>query len=142
MAQAKIIIGVMGVDQHENGAVAVMRFLKEAQMDVSYAGLFNTSETLLEKAMAEDVDVIGISCHSWEYIHYLPDLMERLKAADREVPVVVGGSVLTARDHHELTKLGVAGVFPAGSQPDDMINTIRDLAAGRVRERTEAALAN
>ena len=92
MAQAKILIGVMGVDQHENGAVAVMRFLKEAQMDVSYAGLFNTSETLLEKAMDEDVDVIGISCHSWEYIHYLPDLMQRLAAAERNVPVVVGGS--------------------------------------------------
>ena len=75
MAQAKILIGVMGVDQHENGAIAVTRFLKEAQMDVSYAGLFNTSETLLEKALNEDVDVIGISCHSWEYIHYLPDLM-------------------------------------------------------------------
>ena len=137
MAQAKILIGVMGVDQHENGAIAVTRFLKEAQMDVSYAGLFNTSETLLEK----DVDVIGISCHSWEYIHYLPDLMQRLAAAERQVPVVVGGSVLTARDLEELTKLGVAGVFPAGSQPDDMINAIRDLAAERVRERTEAALA-
>ncbi len=141
MAQAKILIGVMGVDQHENGAIAVTRFLKEAQMDVSYAGLFNTSETLLEKALNEDVDVIGISCHSWEYIHYLPDLMQRLAAAERQVPVVVGGSVLTARDLEELTKLGVAGVFPAGSQPDDMINAIRDLAAERVRERTEAALA-
>ena len=50
--------------------------------------------------------------------------------------------VNSARDLDELTKLGVAGVFPAGSEPDDMINTIRDLAAARVRERTEAALTN
>ena len=139
MQQAKIIIGVMGVDQHENGAVAVMRFLREAQMEVSYAGLFNTSETLIEKALAADVDVIGISCHSWEYIHYLPDLMQRLAAGGREVPVVVGGSVLTARDRMELTELGVAGVFPAGSQPDEMIDAIRDLAAVRVQARSEAA---
>lgn len=139
MSQARVLIGVMGVDQHENGAVAVMRFLREAQMEVTYAGVFNTAESLLEKAMGEDVDVIGISCHSWEYIHYLPELMQQLGAAGRKLPVVVGGSVLTARDRNELTKLGVAGVFPAGSQPDDMIDAIRGLAADRVRQRTEAA---
>ncbi|MDP6708456.1 MAG: cobalamin-dependent protein [Alphaproteobacteria bacterium] len=140
MSQARILIGVMGIDQHENGAIAVTRFLREAQMEVSYAGVFNTAESLFEKAMKGEVDVIGISCHSWEYIHYLPELMERLGSADRTVPVVVGGSVLTPKDREELQKLGVAGVFPAGSEPDDIVDAIRDLAAERVRQRTEAAL--
>lgn len=128
MNRERVMIGVFGVDQHENGAIAVARFLREAQMDVRYAGLFLTPETLLEKALTEEVDVIGISCHSWEFQHYLPELMRQLSELERSIPVVVGGSVLTSQDREELERLGVGGVFPAGSQPNDIVERIRDLA--------------
>jgi methylmalonyl-CoA mutase C-terminal domain/subunit len=139
MSRARITIGIMGMDQHENGAVAVSRYLREAQMEVHYAGLFNTPDQLLTRALEEDADVIGVSCHSWEYTHYLPLLMQRLQDLDREIPVVVGGSVLTPRDRAELEKLGVAATFPAGSDPDDIVDTIRQLARSRVAARLTTA---
>jgi methylmalonyl-CoA mutase C-terminal domain/subunit len=138
MSRARILIGVMGVDQHENGAVAVSRYLREAQMDVRYAGLFHTPETLLAQAAENDIDVIGVSCHSWEYQHYLPALMDLVRERDPPVPVVVGGSVLTPRDRQELARLGVAATFPAGSEPDEIVDEIRRLAGPRVAARLAA----
>lgn len=138
MSRARILIGVMGVDQHENGAVAVSRYLREAQMDVRYAGLFHTPETLLAQAVENDADVIGVSCHSWEFLHYMPTLMELLRDRQPPVPVVVGGSVLTPRDRQELAELGVAATFPAGSAPDDIIDEMRRLAEPRVTARVAA----
>ncbi len=142
MNRERVMIGVFGVDQHENGAIAVARFLRDAQMDVRYAGLFLTPQTLLEKAQAEEVDVIGISCHSWEFQHYLPELMRLLSELERPIPVVVGGSVLTSQDRQELERLGVDGVFPAGSQPDDIIHRIKDLARSKEQVARKTADSN
>jgi methylmalonyl-CoA mutase C-terminal domain/subunit len=124
----------MGIDQHENGAIAVSRVLREAQMKVVYGGLFNTPETIIEKALAADADVIGISCHSWEFEHYLPLLVARLKAMERQIPVVVGGSVLTPEDKKRLRALGVAASFSAGATPDEIVDAIRELAARNERK--------
>jgi methylmalonyl-CoA mutase C-terminal domain/subunit len=139
MSRARITIGIMGVDQHENGAIAVSRYLREAQMDVRYAGLFLTPEKLLARALEDDADVIGISCHSWEFLHYMPELMARLETAERQIPVVVGGSVLTPGDKAQLMEMGVAACFSAGAQPDDIADEMRRLAQPRVAARLSAA---
>jgi methylmalonyl-CoA mutase C-terminal domain/subunit len=107
MSRTCVLIGVMGIDQHENGAVAVSKVLREAQMQVVYGGLFNTPESIVEKALAANADVIGIS--------------------------VVGGSVLTPKDRRRLAALGVAACFGADATPDDIVNAIRDLTAAGVR---------
>lgn len=137
MSRYRILIGVMGVDQHENGAIAVARMLREAQMQVCDAGLFNTPESIVEKALAEAADVIGISCHSWEFEHYLPLLLRRLRDEGRDIPVVVGGSVLTPKDRERLARLGVAATFAAGSTPDEIVDSIRALARARASERVQ-----
>ena len=138
MSRTRVLIGVMGVDQHENGAIVVSRFLREAQMDVRYVGPFQTPDSLLEQAIREDVDVIGISCHSWEFLHYLPELISTLEGAPRRIPVVVGGSVLTPQDREKLRELGVAASFGAGAEPDDIVDAIRQLAHPRLAERLHA----
>lgn len=138
MSRARILLGVMGIDQHENGAIAVSRHLREAQMDVRYAGLFHTPDTLLAQAAETDADVIGISCHSWEFQHYLPLLMDLLRERDPPIPVVVGGSVLTPGDRRDLADLGVAATFPAGAEPDDIVDEMRRLAQPRVAARLAA----
>ena len=135
MTRARILIGIMGVDQHENGAIAVSRYLREAQMEVRYAGLFLTPETLLAQAIEADADIIGISCHSWEFMHYVPKLMALFEAAERAIPVVVGGSVLTPKDKAHLIDLGVAACFSAGAPPDDIVDEMRRLAQPRVDTR-------
>jgi methylmalonyl-CoA mutase C-terminal domain/subunit len=131
MSRTRVLIGILGLDQHEVGAVAVARMLRDAGMEVIYLGCFQTPETLVRGCVQEDVDVLGISCHSWEYLHFLPALMEGLRAQAPEVAVVAGGSVLTADDARNLAGLGVAATFDAGATPDTIIATIQALGARR-----------
>jgi methylmalonyl-CoA mutase, C-terminal domain len=79
MSREFIALAVMGIDQHENGAIAVTRVLREAQMKVDYYGKFNTPASVANKAIGQGVDVLGISCHSWEYLRLVPQLIEELK---------------------------------------------------------------
>jgi methylmalonyl-CoA mutase C-terminal domain/subunit len=119
----------MGMDQHENGAVAVARILREAQMQARYLGRFQTPESVAEGALREGAEVIGISCHSWEYLRLVPRLVEELARRGADVPVVIGGSVITAADAERMKAAGVAAVFAAGARDTEIINCIRDLAA-------------
>ncbi|MXZ37435.1 MAG: methylmalonyl-CoA mutase [Holophagales bacterium] len=118
------------MDQHELGAVGIARMLRDQGMEVIYTGCFNTPETIVQAAMQEDADVIGISSHSWEYLYYTPELLELLKQNDLDVPVVLGGSVITEEDAGKMLDKGVAAVFGSGSAMTDMIDTVRNLAAG------------
>lgn len=129
MNPIRVLVGVLGMDQHELGAVGVARMLRDQGMEVIYTGCFNTPETIVQAAMQEDVDVIGISSHSWEYLYYTPELLELLKQNDLDVPVVLGGSVITEEDARKMLDKGVAAVFGSGSVVTDMIDTVRQLAA-------------
>ena len=81
MSREFIALAIMGIDQHENGAIAVARVLREAQMKVEYLGKFHTPDSVADKAISEGADVLGISCHSWEYIRLVPLLIERAERA-------------------------------------------------------------
>ena len=72
MENKRIFIGTLGMDQHEVGAIAVARLLRDAGMEVLYMGRFNLPAMIVKVCLEEDVDVIGLSCHSWEYLYYLP----------------------------------------------------------------------
>jgi methylmalonyl-CoA mutase, C-terminal domain len=98
MSREFVALAIMGIDQHENGAIAVARVLREAQMKVAYLGKFHTPASVAEKAIKEDADVVGISCHSWEYMRLVPQLIEELRNRGSDIPVVIGGSVITAED--------------------------------------------
>jgi len=137
MSRTRVIIGMLGLDQHEAGAIAVARMLRDAGMEVIYVGCFQTPDTLTRSIVQEDADVLGISCHSWEYLHYLPELMARLRAEAVDTAVVVGGSVLTSADARTLAALGVAATFGSGAAPADIIATIGALGARRADRLTE-----
>ncbi len=72
MSREFVSIAIMGIDQHENGAVAISRVLREAQMKVAYYGKLQTPASVAERAINEEADVVGISCHSWEYLTLVP----------------------------------------------------------------------
>jgi methylmalonyl-CoA mutase C-terminal domain/subunit len=126
----KVLLGTLGMDQHEVGAIAVARMLRDAGMEVVYLGRFNLPPNLVEAAVQEGADVIGLSCHSWEYLHYLDEIFERLREAGREIPVVVGGSVVTPADARKVLEGGVAAAFGPGARPEEFISTIERLARG------------
>lgn len=131
MSRPRVLIGILGLDQHEVGAIAVARLLRDAGMEVIYVGGFQTPDSLVRSSIQEDVDVLGLSCHSWEYLHYLPELMERLRREAPGVAVVVGGSVLTPGDVRDLKRQGVAAVFGAGAAAADIVASLRSLGARR-----------
>ncbi len=136
MAQEKITIAIMGMDQHENGAVAVVRTLREAQMQVNYLGRFQTPQSVAEAAAREGAAVVGVSCHSWEYLVLVPRLLYELARRGLDIPVVIGGSVITADDAAAMRKAGVAAVFPAGARDEEIIDGMRGLSrrAARVQD--------
>ena len=128
MRPIRVLLAILGLDQHETGAVAIARLLRDAGMEVIYLGRFNLPEAVVSAAIQDDVDVIGLSCHSWEYLYYLDELTARLKQLDEPIPVVIGGSVITDSDKRSLT--GVAAAFGPTATPAEIIETISTLAAG------------
>jgi methylmalonyl-CoA mutase C-terminal domain/subunit len=122
---------MLGLDQHEVGAIAVARLLRDAGLEVIYLGRFNLPPGIVRTAMDENVDVIGLSCHSWEYLHYLDELARLLRARALQVPVVVGGSVITAADRRLLREKGVAAVFGPTATAEEIIEGVRRLAGAR-----------
>jgi len=129
--KTRVLIGIFGLDQHEVGAFTVAQILKDVGMEVIYAGRFNTPAILVRSAIEEDVDVIGISCHSWEYLFYTPELLSLLKKEGADIPVVVGGSVITPKDAGALLDLGVAAVFGPGAAGEEIIKTIAQIGSQR-----------
>lgn len=113
----RVVIAVVGLDQHEVGSMVVSRILSDAGMEVVYLGRFQTPDSVVAAAISEDADVVGVSCHSWEFFHFVDELIEKL--APHSIPLVLGGSVVTASDTAELLEKGVAAVFgPSSSGPE------------------------
>ena len=129
METIKVYIGCLGMDQHELGAIAVSRMLRDAGMEVVYGGRFNLPPMIIKACLEEDVNVIGLSCHSWEYLYYLPELRELMKAQGIDIPIVAGGSVITPGDSKKLTEIGIAAVLGPGAEEKDIVETIRGLAS-------------
>jgi methylmalonyl-CoA mutase C-terminal domain/subunit len=138
MSREFVALAVMGIDQHENGAIAVARVLREAQMKVDYLGKFNTPVSVAERAITGDTDVVGISCHSWEYMRLVPQLIEELRKRGSDIPVVIGGSVITPEDGEKMRQSGVAAVFTSSTDADEIIERLRVLSKSRKRGKSRA----
>lgn len=127
MKKIRVLIAIMGMDQHEVGAIAVCRMLRDAGMEIIYLSKFNLPASIVDACLEEDVDLIGLSCHSWEYLDYLPELFARLRANNMDIPVVLGGSVITPADMAALRAMGVSAVFTTGARQSEIVQTIRGL---------------
>ena len=130
MRPIRVLIGILGLDQHEVGAMAVARMLRDAGMEVVYLGRFNLPRDIAKAAVEEGADIVGLSCHSWEYLHYLDPLLAALREHDLDAPVVVGGSVVTAADAREVLSKGVAAAFGPTADATEIVATIERLARG------------
>jgi methylmalonyl-CoA mutase cobalamin-binding domain/chain len=126
----KIVIGTLGLDQHEVGAMAISRILVRHGYDVIYLGRFNTPQRLAAAAEQEDADLIGVSIHSWEYAAYADELLARCR--DLGIGLVLGGSVLTERDQANLMARGADAVFGPYASEATMLRQI-EAAVRRVR---------
>jgi methylmalonyl-CoA mutase cobalamin-binding domain/chain len=128
--RGRIVIGTLGLDQHEVGAMAVARLLMRHGFEVIYLGRFNTPAKLAAVAQQEDADVVGVSVHSWELAAYAPELVRACHAVG--AAVAVGGSVLTESDVRRLTADGVDATFGPYAGEEAIVSRIDELVA-RVR---------
>jgi methylmalonyl-CoA mutase C-terminal domain/subunit len=116
----RVLVAKPGLDGHDRGAKVVALALRDAGFEVVYTGLHQTVEQIVEAALQEDVDVIGLSILSGAHLPISQKLMAKLREAKMgDVLVVVGGNI-PERDIAPLKELGVVAVFPTGSRFDDI----------------------
>ena len=122
----RALIAKPGLDGHDRGAKVVARALRDAGMEVIYTGLRQTPEQIVETAIQEDVDVIGLSILSGAHTHIFPKVMELLKENDIKDIIVMGGGVIPEEDIPELKKAGIAEIFTPGTDTRDIIKFIKE----------------
>jgi len=128
----RVLVAKPGLDGHDRGAKIVARALRDAGMEVIYTGLRQTPEMIVEAALQEDVDAIGLSILSGAHMTLVPRILELLKLnrlGDR--PVFVGG-IIPDEDAIALKKMGVAGVFGPGTKTEEIISSMRLALAGAI----------
>lgn len=127
----RVLIAKVGLDGHDRGVKIVARCLRDAGMDVIYTGLHRTPEEVVQAAIQEDVDVLGISILSGAHMTIFPRVLELLDGADARDILVVGGGVMSDEDVQTLKSMGVAEILLQDTPPDRIVSTIRDLVAAR-----------
>ena len=122
----RVLIAKPGLDGHDRGAKVVARALRDAGMEVIYTGLRQTPEQIVETAIQEDVDVVGLSILSGAHTHLFPKIMELLKENGIKDIIVMGGGVIPEEDIPELKKVGIAEIFTPGTDTRDIIKFIKE----------------
>jgi methylmalonyl-CoA mutase C-terminal domain/subunit len=129
----RILIGKPGLDGHDRGAKVIARALRDAGMEVIYTGLRQTPQMIVEAALQEDVDAIGLSILSGAHMSLMPRIMELLQAEGiTDVPVFLGG-IVPDQDVPALMEMGVAGIFGPGASIEEITTFIWEKIR---RERT------
>ena len=122
----KIVVSKVGLDGHDRGAKVVASLLKEAGMEVVYLGLYQNPEGIVQAAIDEDADVIGVSYLSGEHLVFTPKIVQEMKANDLDdVLFIVGGS-FPAEDIPVMKEMGVDEVFRGGSLTESFVNYISE----------------
>ena len=121
----RVLVAKPGLDGHDRGAKIVARALRDAGMEVIYTGLHQTAEMVVETALQEDVDVIGLSLLSGAHMTLFVDVTKLLKDKGMEDVLVVGGGIVPEQDVPKLKKAGVAGIFGPGTHFEDIVDFIK-----------------
>jgi pivalyl-CoA mutase small subunit len=129
----RILLTKIGLDGHDRGSRIVAAYLRDAGMEVIYTGPWQSVPNVVKTAVEEDVDLIGISTLSNDYV-LIPELIEQLKSAGSEaLPVIVGGIVPPAEER-ALLGLGVKQVLHPGATREDIVSAVSRFAIGAVVE--------
>jgi methylmalonyl-CoA mutase, C-terminal domain len=129
----RIVVAKAGLDGHDRGAKVIARALRDAGMEVIYTGLFQTPEQIVQTAIQEDADGIGLSILSGAHMTLFPLVIEQLKAQDADDVVFFGGGTIPPEDADGLRKRGVKAVFTPGAPLQDIVDFV-EAECGKRRE--------
>ena len=124
-APLRVVVAKPGLDGHDRGAKVVARALRDAGMEVIYTGLHQTPEQIVEAAIQEDADAIGLSVLSGAHMTLFARVIALLEERDARDIVVFGGGIIPEADLPELTAMGVARVFTPGAPTQEIIDWVR-----------------
>jgi methylmalonyl-CoA mutase, C-terminal domain len=124
----KVLIAKPGLDGHDRGAKVVARALRDAGMEVIYTGIRQTPEMIVQAALQEDVNVIGLSCLSGAHLELFGDVMEGIKQKGMDGVSVVAGGIIPEDDIPALEKMGIKAIFGPGTKTSEIAETIKQLA--------------
>ena len=122
----RILTAKVGLDGHDRGVKVISRALRDAGIEVIYTGLHQTPEMVVDAAIQEDVDGIGISILSGAHMTLFPEILRLLKERSAEDIVVFGGGIIPDSDVETLSKLGVDKVFTPGTSLDEAVRYVTD----------------
>lgn len=124
MRKIRVIIAKPGLDGHDRGAKVIARSLRDAGMEVIYTGLRQTPEQIVEAALQEDADAIGVSILSGAHNHICPRIMALLAEKGLDDVLVVIGGIIPDADVPRLRKIGIEGVFQPGTKMQEIVDFI------------------
>jgi len=121
----RVVIAKPGLDGHDRGAKIIARALRDAGMEVIYTGLHQTAEQIVETAIQEDADAVGISILSGAHMTLVPRILDGLRENGAEDVLVVVGGTIPDEDAEELLALGVGAVFTPGTPTGEIVDFLR-----------------
>jgi methylmalonyl-CoA mutase C-terminal domain/subunit len=125
----RVVIAKPGLDGHDRGAKIIARALRDAGMEVIYTGLHQTPEQIVETAIQEDADAVGVSILSGAHMTLVPRIVEGLRDSGADDVLVVVGGTIPQDDAEELKERGVAAVFGPGASTGDIVDFLRGAVA-------------
>ena len=129
--KVRVLVAKPGLDGHDRGAKVVARALRDAGMEVIYTGLRQTPEMVVEAALQEDVDVIGLSILSGAHMALVPRVIELLQDYKLVHIKVFAGGIIPDEDVPRLKELGVVGIYGPGTLTEDIIQDVRQVVNGK-----------
>ena len=127
----RVLLAKPGLDGHDRGIKVIAAAFRDAGMEVIYTGLRQTPSMIVEAAVQEDVDAIGISILSGAHMTLFPAILEEMKAKGADDMILFGGGIIPDDDKEQLEKMGVAKIFTPGASTEAAIEFIRKAAAER-----------
>ena len=121
----KVLIAKPGLDGHDRGAKVVARALRDAGMEVIYTGLHQTAEMIVETALQEDVDVIGLSILSGAHMTYFPKVLKLMKEKGLDDVLLFGGGIIPEEDARKLEEMGVGKIFGPGTPTEEIVEYVK-----------------
>ena len=127
----RVLVAKPGLDGHDRGAKVIARALRDAGMEVIYTGIRQTPEMIVEAAVQEDVDVVGLSILSGAHLELFPLIVDGLKAQGKDDALLVAGGIIPEDDYDRLRQMGVTGIFGPGSPTHEIADFIKQAIAER-----------
>ncbi len=121
----RVLVAKPGLDGHDRGAKVIARTLRDAGMEVIYTGLRQTPEQIINAALQEDVDAIGLSILSGAHMHLFPRIMDLRRERLLDDVMVFAGGIIPDHDIPKLKEIGLAEIFPPGSSLEEIVTFVR-----------------